>query len=86
LLAREFERATDRIALFPRSPLGRLLLMAVSLDLMKHALPLQFLLENAHRLVDNVVANKNLQISFLRRVEKPGARAFARRPNPPPTG
>ena len=65
LLARELARAADRFGLFAVFALRRLFVRAPLLHLTKHAFALHFLFQNTKRLIDIVVAHKNLQLMFL---------------------
>ena len=66
LLARQLSGATDRLRLFPGFALRRLFIGAPLLDLPKYAFALHFLFQNTESLIDIVVADKNLQLMFLR--------------------
>src|SRR4029079_7754187 len=60
LLARRLAAAAHGLALLARRLLRRLLVEAPALHLAEHSLALHFLLQDAKRLVDIIVADKNL--------------------------
>src|SRR4030095_7455806 len=62
LLAGELAGTADRLALFPRRPLRRLLVEPAPLHFAEYAFALHLLLQDAERLIDIVVANEHLQI------------------------
>jgi hypothetical protein len=65
LLARELARAADRFRLFPGFALGRFFIGPPLSHFAKHAFALHFLLQDAERLLDVVVANENLQMDIF---------------------
>src|SRR5262245_11767415 len=62
LLAGELAGTADRLALFPRRFLRRLLVEPAPLHFPQYAFALHLLLQDAERLIDIVVANEHLQI------------------------
>jgi hypothetical protein len=64
LLACGLAGSTDSFGLFPSRFFGRLLVKSTTLHLAKHAFPLHLFLEHPERLIDVVVANKDLQETF----------------------
>jgi hypothetical protein len=67
-LAGELAGTADRLALFPRRLLRRLLVEPAPLHLPEYAFALHLFLQDAERLIDIVVANEHMQIclSFCR--------------------
>ena len=63
-LASEFTRPANRLGLFARLLLRRLLVMTTKFHLAKDAFALHFLLQRLQRLVDIVVANQYLHAFF----------------------
>jgi hypothetical protein len=59
-LASQFPRSPHRFGLFSRTLFRRFFVMVPALHFAEGAFPLHFLLQRLQRLVDIVVANKNL--------------------------
>jgi len=69
LLACELAGSPDRFALFPGRLFGWLLVKSPAFHFAKHTFALHLLLEHTERLIDIVVADEDLQETFLSLVD-----------------